>query len=94
MSDNIVYPSCFTERAGRVLLRVDVAMEAAQHFAFIEPDLAACRELMDAARSALEEGSAWAEVSTVIRNRVKEIDYAELDQRIQAESRQAQEAKQ
>ena len=76
---DIVRPMCFAAQPGEALLRVDCALEAAQHFALIDRNETLLKQLLDASREALEEGTLWATVPQTLCDLVVGSDFVELD---------------
>jgi len=88
----VVRPMCFAAQPGEALLRVDVALEAAQHFALIDRNETLLKQLLDASREALEEGTLWATVPQTLCDLVVGLEFEALDdyvvERSQPESKQ------
>jgi len=91
---NIIRPMCFAAQPGEALLRVDCALEAAQHFALIERDEVIFRKLLDASREALEEGTLWATVPKYLCDLVVGLSLDALGDYVVAQSQEAEDQRQ
>ena len=63
----------------RRMIRVDVLLDAVQHFAFIEVDAGLVSRLMQAATLGLEEQALWVEINAGDCRRLQSVNFERLD---------------